>query len=253
MMRVALIQILFAPSSRSATIQHLLAVVDRAAAATPAPDVLLLPSGCDNRGEIATHQLETGYVHGVRASLAYKAREWGVFLAAGLHVRAGGALHHAACLFDPDGDLAAIHTTESWGAEAGKEWTINVVPSGAGALAVIESGSDVDFKLAPSSRYIRSICLLCPSTRKIENRLATGTNCTVGADVDVYRAVVFPAADSSPARGAASALSLVTDHTGHVIARTESTDETIVYANVPIKPIAACRSTAPNGSDAGAD
>ncbi len=59
-MRVALIQVLFAPSSRAATIQHLMAVVDRAAATTPAPDVLLLPGGCDNGGEIAQDRIETG-------------------------------------------------------------------------------------------------------------------------------------------------------------------------------------------------
>ena len=65
--------------------------------------------------------------------------------------------------------------------------------------------------------------------------------------------MVFPGAVPSAANDVASALSFVMDRTGRVVAQAESSDETIVYANVPIQPLAACGATAPTGSDTGAD
>ncbi len=134
-MRVALLQISLNGGSQSANLQHVLGAIDRAAGATPPPDVLVLPGACDTGGEDATGSLSARVAEGRQAlagkppvapndppvapnqgttpaqracfleSVASKACEWGVFVAIGIHTQEQDAVLPTAVLIDPDGDV----------------------------------------------------------------------------------------------------------------------------------------------------
>lgn len=97
-MRVALVQLRLDQPSRSARIQAILSGLRRAVDVEVAPDLVVLPGDCDGNADesCAARRL-------VSEAIAHEAREWGVFIAAGLHDESGPQ----ALLFDADGDVAA--------------------------------------------------------------------------------------------------------------------------------------------------
>ena len=101
-MRVALLQIRVRTHSRSANLTHVLGQVVRAAEAVPAPDLMVLPAGCEGP---VSQGLSPAMVQGFSESLAAVAREWGVYLAAGLLRSEGDGFGQVARLYDPDGDV----------------------------------------------------------------------------------------------------------------------------------------------------
>jgi len=125
-------------ASRSRNVQALLAAVDRAANAGPV-DLLVLPGACDCGGANPPRGLTLASATMVKEMLAIKAREWGVFLAAGFHAFCDGKWIPQALLFDPDGDTAATSDARSHavGARSGATMTETRV----GRLAVVEPGA----------------------------------------------------------------------------------------------------------------
>lgn len=105
-MRVALLQIRVRTHSRSMNLTHVLGQVVRAAEAVPAPDLMVLPAGCDGP---VSQDLSPAMVQGFAESLAAVAREWGVYLGAGLLRSEGDGFGQVARLYDPDGDVL-IHS-----------------------------------------------------------------------------------------------------------------------------------------------
>ena len=87
--------------------QRLNEALERAAGVDPAPDLLVLPGACDTGGATSGRRWPNASLECARENIAWKAREWGVFVAAGLHVRRGDTLQACALLFDPDGDVVA--------------------------------------------------------------------------------------------------------------------------------------------------
>ena len=103
-MRIALLQLRIQDTGRSANLTHVLRQVVRAAEAIPAPDLLVLPGCCDGTSrEGVTGAMAQGFGE----SLAAAAREWGLFVAAGMLGVHDGAVREEACLYDPDGDAIA--------------------------------------------------------------------------------------------------------------------------------------------------
>lgn len=100
-MRVALLQTRIRTDSRSANLSHVLRQVVRAAEAVPAPDLVMLPAGCDGP---VSEGLSPAIVQGFAESLAAMAREWGVYVAAGLLRWGGDGFGEEARVYDPDGD-----------------------------------------------------------------------------------------------------------------------------------------------------
>ncbi len=101
-MRVALVQIGVRTESRSANLTHVLGHIVVAAETEPAaPDLLVLPAGCDGA---VSPGLSEAMVQGFAESLAALAREWGLYIAVGLLEPAGDGFGEAARLIDPDGD-----------------------------------------------------------------------------------------------------------------------------------------------------
>ncbi len=103
-MRIALLQTPIQPRVRSANLSRVLRRIVGAAEAVPAPDILLLPGCCDGG---CRDGLTRGMAQGFSESLAAAAREWGVYLAAGLMRFEADDPWDCARLFDPDGDVIA--------------------------------------------------------------------------------------------------------------------------------------------------
>ena len=101
-MRVALLQIRVGAPSFSANLTHVLRQVVGAVDSESPPDLVVLPAGCD--GPVCP-DLSAAMVQGFAESLAAVAREWGVYLAAGLLQPDGDGFAEAARVYDPDGDV----------------------------------------------------------------------------------------------------------------------------------------------------
>lgn len=103
-MRVALLQLGAIQKSRSANLQSLMAAIDRAATADDELDILVMPAIGDTHAKKAC-------LHGLFASasetIAWKAREWGVYIATGISVKENEDIRLRSFLFDPDGDVVA--------------------------------------------------------------------------------------------------------------------------------------------------
>lgn len=106
-MRLALVQVELEGRGRAADLQRCTRAVDDAADQEPAPDLILLPGGLDMGGAAAGRTAEPAHQALVRETLAWKAREWGVYIAAGLHARSEDGWAPCGVLFDPDGDIVA--------------------------------------------------------------------------------------------------------------------------------------------------
>jgi len=104
-MRVALVQMSLSMRGRSENLTRCVRALVAAAEADPAPDLVVLPAGCDGprRAEVSP-----AMVHGFAESLAAVSREWGIYTAAGFLHFGGSGLVEAARLYDPDGDRIAL-------------------------------------------------------------------------------------------------------------------------------------------------
>ena len=106
-MRVSLLQVRLNSRSPALNLQALSAAVDRAGAGRPGPDLLVLPGACDTGGAPLSGAHHAASLECVKELIAWKAREWGVFIAAGLHRRSGEDSAPHGVIFDPDGDIVA--------------------------------------------------------------------------------------------------------------------------------------------------
>ncbi|MCH7701032.1 MAG: hypothetical protein IID37_05040 [Planctomycetes bacterium] len=115
-MRVGLVQFPRAPGERATNLIRTLGAIDRAAAAEPGPDLLILPGQCDGdptgrepTGEVALADeippLTQAMAEAFSESIAARAREWGVYIAFGAFRNRDGVVAEGAALFDPDGDV----------------------------------------------------------------------------------------------------------------------------------------------------
>lgn len=105
-MRLAVLQLQLSHASPSERLQQVLMHVDRAAASNPAPDLIILPGACD-AGRAGSPDVVWGR-QGFRVGLSTLAKDWGVYIAAGLHECGPSGFRHETVIFDPDGDVAAV-------------------------------------------------------------------------------------------------------------------------------------------------
>ena len=108
-MNVALLQIELDVSSAAGNLQRVLAAIERVAKADPPPDLLVLPGACDTGGAAPGREYPVSVIENIREAIAHKAREWGIYIAVGLHTRGPDGYHHSVVLLDPDADAAAVH------------------------------------------------------------------------------------------------------------------------------------------------
>jgi hypothetical protein len=89
---------------RSSNLQKMMDAFDQAAGGDPAPDMVVMPGGCDGGGVIGGRAVPIGCTYSYRSALAGKAREWGVYAAGGYHGGLGGVSSAVSVLFDANGD-----------------------------------------------------------------------------------------------------------------------------------------------------
>lgn len=140
-MRVVLLQINLDPMSRSANVQHINATIDEAAGADPPPDLLVLPGACDTGGAAPGSRWSDAASTAISAGLSHKSREWGVYLAAGVHRQSDQDVLACSLLFDPDGDVALRSICDSSLDDPVAAPPIESWPTPVGSMAVLDPGA----------------------------------------------------------------------------------------------------------------
>ena len=105
-MRIAMAAVILDDRSRSVNIARALSLIDAAASAEDSVDLVVVPAGCDAGGAF-DERPSPAMVETYRASLSAKAREWGVYVAAGQRSGDGDPPQYGATLLDADGDEIA--------------------------------------------------------------------------------------------------------------------------------------------------
>ena len=240
-MIVALLQLGLNARSRAVNIQGLTTGIERAAQADPAPDLLVLPGACDTGGIAPDSHWSQAGVDGIAQTIAWKAREWGVFIAAGLHHRSGAGITPHGVIFDPDGDI--VTRSEASGGSRDQEAVGPVEPwsSAVGSMGVVTPAGDL-----PWARYVPEehpgLFVACPvgpaaTTKQRRAReafltaLGDGSPSTGGA----YWGVVA-AATSAASPGGTGPRTFACGPDGRVLVSATGPTEEILYAEIPLVP-----------------
>lgn len=239
-MKVALVQVQLDPRCRAANVQAISRAIDRAGRTETGLDLLVLPDDCDTGGASPERMHYASTREGIRALLAFKAREWGVYIAAGLHERTEEGYRRCSVLYDPDGHVVAAAAASGeeedrtagcmvyWPTPVGM---LGVCVTQAGAVCRVPfrtaGGALVALPLAPSSsgRFRRA------DEKQVESILNDP-----GVRGDAYWAIVSPAGleDNSLANWPGG--SFVCAPNGRVIKATSTTDESVLVARVDLAP-----------------
>jgi hypothetical protein len=241
-MKVILLQVRLDSRSQAANLQRLGAAMDRAAKTELAPDLLVLPGACDTGGVTSTRRGHEAGLVGVRETIAFKAREWGVYVAAGLHEPRGDARAPVAVLFDPDGDIVARSASPDGGEDDGSPQAVGLWRSPVGDIGVVEptiAGALTDSVTARERTGIIAMPLPASSTarwrRAVDANLASLRGEPVTGSKSFW-AVVCPAGASDEPQSEGSRITFLRDPGGAVLASASSVDETMVSVEVPIGP-----------------
>ncbi len=188
-MRIAVIQLPVAPTRRTLTLHRALQVIDDAARADPAPDLILLPAFCDVPAVTAGHVDVIERLAGQTvAACSWRARHWGVFIALGLVEQGRKGLHVTGALLDADGDLRLAQRQRCFTTTPGGRFTPGDAFSTADVLlgrAAILAGDDVldaaswDAAAAAGADFVLGIaCWTCdgggqtPDARDVRGQIA---------------------------------------------------------------------------------
>ncbi len=248
-MRVALIQAQLDPRSRSSNLQRLIAAIDRAAGCVPAPDVLVLPGSCDTGGAALHRYWTEACAETVRATLAWKAREWGVYIVAGLHRRLDEHWQTFAALFDPDGDVAARSNesrpimgrlsivvgqgepgSSSWNTPHGEITVLDPV----GFVSHSDSGggtSGMTLLAIPVPIVHRA-----DDRKRLEENLGELEKMRFGGDI--YVCVTFPVTTANSGIDPCGTTTYLRGPDGVTVAQVSNNDTNVVITEIPLKAVA---------------
>jgi predicted amidohydrolase len=242
-MRVALLQVQLDPKSGATNVQRINAAIDRAAGADPPPDLLVLPGGCDTGGAAPGRAWPAAALESVKANIALKAREWGLYVAAGSHVVRDESLLPCALLFDADGDLAMGSVGAASSQDVGGLMVIDPWDSGVGRLAVLEptSAARLADLLPDGGSDVLVAVPLSPSLtgkhRRVVDAAITSLRDKADMGGNAYWAVVATASgEGSPDRGDGPRTFLRAPD-GGILASADSTGEAVVCVDVPLTPV----------------
>lgn len=239
-MRVTLLQISLDPNSHAANMQALSRAVDRAVNVDPAPDLIVLPGACDTGGSLTGRTWTSARLEGARENIALKAREWGVFVAAGLCRRRNGSLESYAVLFDPDGDVASRSLPGSGEPSEGTLEFARPWPTVVGRIGVVEptlSAPLVQHVQSPS----RDVLMAVPVAAVLSGRRARVVAQNVSAlreGVDgcagVYWAVVGAAGKRHSSTDGSVVSTFLRAPDGSILASAHGEREAILEVEVPL-------------------
>ena len=241
-MRIALLQIQLDPDSRAANIQALRSAIHRAAGATPAPDLLVLPGACDTGGVMGQAGLCEAGLAAVRAGLSDKAREWGLFIGAGLHTFGADGLAHQVVIFDADGDAVVRSGLQSTSSDDGDVLAPQWCFSGVGRLGAYDAAqADPTIEtLATDVAGAMVVVSHARSTTRRESKLMDRTIGSLRESDDCGRgmfwAVVGVARSGPTTQGGANVVTFLRGPNGAVLGSAKPYTETILHLQVPIEP-----------------
>lgn len=229
-MRVALVQILLDHPGRSARVQAILSGIRSAVDTDTAPDLVVLPGGCDGDAG-ASDEIQGS----VSEAIAHEARDWGVYIAAGLHWESQAC----ALLFDADGDIAACSPRDGGAKGSDDESNVGFCDSPYGVIGVVEPSSislAQACALGPASGAVMAVPVSMAETkrsaaggRNIQSFLTPKSVEIEGA----HWAVVLPAQRRQAKQNRRSALWAPG---GSALAAAQDSDEIIVNVDVPVAP-----------------
>lgn len=239
-MRIALLQIRLDARSRAANLQALHRAIDAAASVPDAPDLVVLPGACDTGGAASSRGCNRSTLEVVGESLAWQARQWGVFIAAGLHVKRDDAWEPCAVLFDPDGDIVVRSEHTEGGGSGEDQGRIEPWASPVGDLGAFEPTIRGPLAERIAARD-RSAVIAVPTAANVtsKRRRAAEANLAelrgespVGSAA--YWAVVAEAGRQITPGDGNGPMTFLRAPGGTVLASAKRPDETIVRAEVPL-------------------
>ena len=237
-MRAALLQLAQDSKSPAANIQGLIDGIHRAAKATPPPDLLVLPGACDSGGVVPSRHLSDASLQSVREMIAWQARDWGVYIAAGLHHRRGSAFEPWAVLFDPDGDLIVEDPAQV--TDTDRRSPIGTWQTAVGNLGVVEpsvGGSLADRLAAVDDGAFLALPLL-PDTGDARQRghdtIVAPLLGSLKAGTRAYWGVVAPAGYNPTSWDAQGRGTFVCNPKGKIIALVAGGEEAILHVEVAL-------------------
>lgn len=233
-MRVALIQLALSGKSPAQDLQHVSAAIDRAGSTSPAPDLIALPGLCDIGSARSAGGITDSFLACARENLASKAKEWGVFVSAGLHVRVDGKLVPYAILLDSDGDAVA----RSGGAFPADS-PISLWSSPIGTLGVLEptlpfSDEEVPVELQDGGLVVIPMASTMSKTRRraLDEGLARMGDNTLGTR-GVHVAIVSPAGATDGSVDVP--MTLIRGRGGKTLASVKDGSEATAFAKIELK------------------
>ncbi|UCE58382.1 MAG: hypothetical protein JSU63_13180 [Phycisphaerales bacterium] len=236
-MRVALLQIRLDAKSRARNIQAIIAGIGSAAQAEVAPDLIILPGACDTGGTAASKKHSNACLDCVRETIAGQAREWGVFIAAGLHRHIGKDRFSGVILFDPDGDVIA--EDPATGTEAGKQletWHCPVGRLGVAEPSALASESRRVDSTQDGALYAVPLATVAGSEQMHKAGVDPRALCeeTAGRNGAYWAVVLAGNGDDAVQKTGGLMGSYVCDPTGNLLAHADTAGEMIVHAEVPL-------------------
>ena len=240
-MRVALVQLRLNAKSRAANVKGVMAAIARASQVQPAPDLLVLPGACDTGGATFGRGHSEATLTGVRETIAWMAREWGVFIAAGLHCRRDDTTVPCALLFDPDGDIVARSIAAAVNEGGPPSGPIALWPSVVGDIGVFEPSAGAPLGYMPDFEARGAFIAMPAAGANAAGRRRTAQAVeAVRHDAAVRGAawwgVTAAAGEVVQAADTGGPATFLCDPHGHLAASAGTADETIVHAEVPFVP-----------------
>lgn len=241
-MRVALVQLEIENNGGAAGLQALIAAIDRAASGDREPDVVVLPGGCDAGGRLAT-PLVAGRFSTFSETIGWKAREWGVYVVAGLHANVGGKARALSFLFDPDGDIVLRSGLDQTGREkesGGGRWHRSPV----GWIGILDPQADVSKISSPDTPkengLIAISSFLGRRSAKMDSKASKGTP-VKGSQFPgpaAYQGVAGWTGGSGIGAVSADAQTLVRAPNGTLVAAADSAEDAVVHVDIELEPYA---------------
>ncbi|UCF32824.1 MAG: hypothetical protein JSV78_10870 [Phycisphaerales bacterium] len=251
-MRIGLLQIPLDAQSPANNTLSVLRAIDCAAQAAPAPDLLILPGACDTGGVRRPQGNLSRTIECFREGLAYKARDWGVYIAAGMHrIDSGGVLTPVSVLFDPDGDVVARTTARADALATQSYRPVACWPTAIGMLGICDPEGFRETQTTANEAVKNALVslplprLTAATERRRAQIIVEAFAKNAPDQKDSWWAVVVPADDGGGRSKAPDVLSFVSGPDGSTLAKAESMEETILYAEVSLPPADFPAPTAP--------
>jgi predicted amidohydrolase len=235
--RVALVQLEPGGKGGAANLQSLMTAIDKASSGDPEPDLLVLPSGCDFGGHRVTSGV-AGRFSTFSETVAWKARDWGLYIAVGLHTQGTPKSRPSTFLYDPDGDVALCtcrgrgdtmpETNHAAAWLASPVGWIGILDPGAASLALWEDS-------IPREGGFLACPLFMPRSGS-NGAVLTQWRSGRAAAHGVYCGVAGWAKETNNPQQTENACTMVCAPDGTLIQSASEPTEAIVYAEIDLKP-----------------